>query len=332
MTLEKRGKEMLDITKNTASGTLWNLFNLFNRSSSKTGPYSILKGLSKSLEKEAARQLKQIESAVHSVNLTEALHMSVDNLNNIALMIRNALRNQESLTVEASLKLLDTGTENTKSILLTDPVPQSDQALEIMLRTLNFLFSAKQIIKREHLLITPPIEIRNSNDNSPSELKSTLGTGMTEMVISSMLLYQLHHSLFPAERMLVGAGRKNGQLIEIEGVFDVTGKSSNGYVKADANRLARALIAMGETERYFALWVHSHPGQGRNMTCPSSVDHAQEADWLKDYSSDLINAIVVEDRYIRFWGRAMEEGRVTVKISGPGIIKEPEPDLYRLEF
>lgn len=133
--------------------------------------------------------------------------------------------------------------------------------------------------------------------------------------------------------MLVGAGSKNEGIIEIEGIFDVTGRATSGYVKADANRLARALIAMGETGKYFALWVHSHPGRGKEMTHPSSTDLNQEAEWLKDYSPNLVNAIMVEDRYIRFWGKALDEKRINVEIAGGGINKDAGGEhLYRLEF
>ncbi len=153
------------------------------------------------------------------------------------------------------------------------------------------------------------------------------------MIINSTLLFQLHHSLFPAERMLVGAGQKIGKTIKIDGIFDVTGNASSGYVKADANRLARALIVMSETDKYFAFWIHSHPGNGKGATYPSKTDTDQEAEWLKDYSSNLVNAIIVEDRYVRFWGKALDEKRVNVKITGIGVRRASETEeIYQLEF
>ena len=80
------------------------------------------------------------------------------------------------------------------------------------------------------------------------------------------------------------------------------------------------------------MWIHSHPGGGPGMTHPSEIDVEQHADWLRDYSPDLVSAIMVRDRYIRFWGTAVECGRVAVELEGPGteLISASE-NVYRLE-
>ncbi|MGI8467005.1 MAG: hypothetical protein ACR2N3_00965 [Pyrinomonadaceae bacterium] len=237
---------------------------------------------------------------------TEACHLAIDHLTNTKSAVQQTLQPKDLLTEETALILLDEEIEKTRMILQTGFVSHSSPATEIGVRTLNLLFCAKQTIKQKFSVITPLTLMTNESGNSIEETNPKLSSAVSgtakipQMVISSTLLYQLHHSLFPAERMLVGAGKENGQLIEIDGIFDVTGKASSGYVKADTNRLGRALIVMSETEKYFALWIHSHPGSGRDTTYPSSIDLNQEAEWLKDYSPILVNTIVVEDRFIRF--------------------------------
>ena len=83
---------------------------------------------------------------------------------------------------------------------------------------------------------------------------------------------------------------------------------------------------------YFALWIHSHPSTGPEFTHPSSIDIRQHADWLRDYSPDLVSAILVKDRYIRFWGTAVETGKIAVEVEGPGVaIVSQAENIYRLE-
>jgi hypothetical protein len=335
--LKERGKNMLSITKNKdKEGIGW---SLFGRSNLRNKPNPILERLLKSFEKELKLRLRQIDSSAENLIVTGALHLTIDNLTNTKLATKHMLQCKDLLKQEVALTSLDEQIENTKAVLQTEVVSQSSRATEIGVRTLNLLFCAKQAIKQEFSKVTPLALTINQNGNSAGETNPKLlpflssVTETPRMIISSTLLYQLHHSLFPAERMLVGAGRKNGQNIEIDGIFDVTGKASSGYVKADASRLGRALIVMSETDTHFAFWIHSHPGRGQDMTHPSSTDLNQEAEWLKDYSPNLVNAIVVEDRFISFWGKALDEKRITVEITGTGISRESEREyLYRLEF
>lgn len=331
---------MLSITKNKdKEGSGW---SFFSRSNGKKTPSPILEKLSASFDAELKHRLKQITSVSESLCVTEAVHLATDNLSNVKLTVEKTLRMKDLLTEEVALILLDEQMEQTKAILQFEPIRRSTKATEICLQTLSLLFCAKQSVKQKFSVITPLVlpEISSHNgqvetDAEPKLLPSAVSesTGTPKMLISSTLLYQLHHSLFPAERMLVAAGRKTGQTIEIDGVFDVTGKASSGYVKADANRLGRALIAMSETEKYFVLWIHSHPGRGKGATHQSSTDLNQEAEWLKDYSPNLVNAIMVEDGFVRFWGRAVEEKRITVEVIGSGIIQDSANEsIYRLAF
>ncbi len=314
-------------------------WNLFRHTASTTSAVPILKQLSKKIGKELVLRIKDTNSFAGNLCLAEATHAAIDNLANTKLVVEEALGSEDLLTGESGLSLLETQIENTKAIMRLETVSRSSQATEIGVGTLNLLFCAKQAVKQKFSLITQTVSVKGRDDGSLFEtsgnvLPSFAGHAEAPRVlISSTLLYQLHHSLFPAERMLVGAGRRIGRDIEIDGIFDVTGSASGGHVKADPDRLGRALIVMSETERYFAVWIQSHPGKGKDMTYPSSTDLNQEAEWLKDFSPDLVNAIVVEDRFIRFWGKALDEVRVKVQIAGTGIRRVSENEhLYRLEF
>jgi hypothetical protein len=149
--------------------------------------------------------------------------------------------------------------------------------------------------------------------------------------VETDLLYQAYHTLFPAERMLVVSGRNSGSRVTLGAVFDVTGSCSLGHVNADPQAMARALIAMDLSNTYLAAWIHSHPGTGPVATLPSTIDQRQHQDWIKDYSSSLVSVIFVSDRWIRFWGTALETGQVKLEISDYGLIKEhTDEELYRL--
>jgi hypothetical protein len=80
-----------------------------------------------------------------------------------------------------------------------------------------------------------------------------------------------------------------------------------------------------------AAWVHSHPGTGAACTHPSHIDLRQQKDWIRDYTAELLSAIVVEDRWIRFWGPAVETGRIRLRLAGEGVTREDnDGHLYRL--
>lgn len=118
---------------------------------------------------------------------------------------------------------------------------------------------------------------------------------------------------------MVGAGYRHGNNVTVNALFDVTGVAGTGGVKADPDLLGRALIAMSQSGSHFALWIHSHPGSGPEATRPSGIDIRQHADWLKNYSDDLVSAIMVKDAYFRFWGTAVESGKISISIDGDGV-------------
>ncbi len=148
---------------------------------------------------------------------------------------------------------------------------------------------------------------------------------MPEIEIPSDLLYQVHHALMPAERMVVVSGRKAADgSVQLGVPFDVTGERHECHVRSDDRRMARALIAMSESGTHLAGWFHSHPGTGRGATHPSSTDLAQYRDWLTDYSPNLLGAIVVSDGTFRLFGSALR--KVVIRIEGRGVEKDEEAD------
>ena len=150
------------------------------------------------------------------------------------------------------------------------------------------------------------------------------------ILIHTELLYQGYGMLFPAERMMVAAGRTADETSTLTALFDVTGNAHSANVRADADRLARALIAMEATDSFLLGWIHSHPGNGAGATIPSSIDRRQQKDWIRDYSQNLLGIIMVEDGYFRLWGSAVEEGKVQVVLSGGGIQESEEENVWRL--
>lgn len=320
------------------------------RSDSTYTAGSTLEKLSNNLGQQLHLQLKELSNFTDAFSVITARHLVIDNLTNTKAAIDRKLRLKPLVNAEDAVSLLDEQIEQVVKILQAKVVANSSEATEIACRVLNLLFCAKQVVKQKFSVVTPiiPVEDPNRNDRNNTALPSMpetelltdgntsgndeLAPILSRLVIPATLLYQLHFSLFPAERMMVGAGRRNGQMTSIDAVFDVTGDASAGYVRANADRLGRAMMAMSETDTYFALWIHSHPGRGKEASHPSDIDRNQEIDWLQDYSADLVNAIMVQDRYIRFWGKALENGQIAVEIAGTGIKKVAENEnIYRLE-
>lgn len=300
----------------------------------------ILTSLCRTLRLEAKKSFRILTSRSANLYPVHELHMAIDNLTNIDIDLRQHCRSKDSIGAESSLLVLNKQFEQTAKLLTSGAISNSIDAGEIVTRTLNLLFTAKQRVKQEfgvstaldlnaspELLVNPK-PTQPDRDEIPALLPRPT---ISEMVLSSTMLFQLRQSLFPAERMIVGAARKTAGSIRIEALFDVTGEASPIGVKADADRLGQALIAMAETGTYFGLWVHSHPGTGAGATHPSGIDLNQHADWLKHYSADLVSAIMVKDRHVRFWGKAVEDGTITLRIEGARIQRISEAEnVYRL--
>lgn len=153
-----------------------------------------------------------------------------------------------------------------------------------------------------------------------------------QVILPTDMLYQCRQSLFPAERMMVVAGRRRNNRIILGAAFDVTGDASAGHVRANPQKLAQALIAMSSTSSHLAGWFHSHPGVGTESTLPSETDRRQHADWLKDYSPDLLSGIFVRDGTLRLWGTSLERGMIRPILAGSGVTRENgESHVYRID-
>jgi proteasome lid subunit RPN8/RPN11 len=178
---------------------------------------------------------------------------------------------------------------------------------------------------REHWaareLLLRLLELLNGAMREALDVQGEPAPARREVVVPSVLLYQAREEIFPPERLLVVAGQREKDGVWLEAAFDVTGASSTGHVRADPTRLARALIAMERTDRFLAAWMHSHPGNSPEATRPSPIDLRQQEDWLRDYSPYLLGATFAGD-WIRFWGRALTEEQVTLRIAGAGVAPE----------
>lgn len=300
----------------------------------------ILEELSDDFKKETKLCLNELAKFTDSLTVTQALHLAIDNLTNAKSLVRKTLLRKDWINSEGALTLLEEQLEQTNLLLQNPVVANSTQATEIALKTLNYLFIAKQKVKEQFSAITkielpeelPEIVNGNLLPEANQKLLPSPDLKIPQLIISSALLYQMHHSLFPAEKMLVGAGHRIGNDVVVDAVFEVTGEASTGHVWADNNRLSRALISMSETDSYLALWIHSHPGGGVSATYPSQTDLEQERDWLRDYSKDLVNAIMVKDKVVRFWGQALKNKQITVAIEGNGVKRVSQTEyIYQLE-
>lgn len=260
---------------------------------------------------------------------TEALQASIENLTDCYTSVRRLQNSPMPVTAQGAVEAIAAHIAATKQ-LIADRDLVGDKAKNVAFKTLNMLFAGEQDVKHRFSLSGNGIPASAPAPTMHTEASTAIKPNTPTMQLSSAMMFQLRQDLFPAERMIVGAGRRNGRVISIEALFDVTGQASAGAVKADPDRLAQALIAMSQTGTYFALWIHSHPGLGPDATMPSPVDVHQHADWLKNYSPDLVSAIMVADRFIRFWGTAVETGNIAVVISGDGVAKV-STRIYKVE-
>lgn len=158
----------------------------------------------------------------------------------------------------------------------------------------------------------------------------------TRVLLPSNPLYLYHYCLFPAERMVVVAGSltPSESALVLGAPYDVTleeeGRSSRTHVKADPEKLRKALQAMDYSGTRLAAWAHSHPGFSSNATYPSDIDTRQHAAWIADFDPNLLSLVMVESGFFRCFGNAIESGHIKLCIQGQGVIKEEEEHVYRL--
>lgn len=168
------------------------------------------------------------------------------------------------------------------------------------------------------------------SDNSPS----TSSSAPIQIVIPTDLIFAAWRQLFPAERMVILGGRRLGHRVVVSSVIDVTEPNpSPVHVRADRIRLANGLVDLDRAGAHFAVWMHSHPGQGAGSTHPSGIDRQQERQFRQHYADSLINIIVVRDGHLRVWGQAIDERIVTVRWRGKGVHQlEGEDDVFKLDM
>ena len=151
------------------------------------------------------------------------------------------------------------------------------------------------------------------------------------LLLPTDVLTSAWRQLFPAERMIFIAGRRDGPVVRATSLRDVTGETrSHAYVKASAALLHEALLDWEGTGARVVAWMHSHPGTGRGASHPSHIDHRQDADLRAAYGLDVVGLIVTHDGWLRIWGTAVTTGRVQVDMEGRGIVPSEEPHVYRL--
>jgi hypothetical protein len=214
-----------------------------------------------------------------------------------------------------------------------DPIQARKRLQQLSADVLTHLMAQPYHHHSSRQKLTELMNILNSADKALAEYAPCAAPNQPLAVEASTdLLYQAFMALFPAERMLIASGRRTGTKVSLTAMFDVTGASSLGHVSADPAALGRSLMAMENTGSYMAAWLHSHPGSGIASTFPSHIDFDQHQDWIKDYSSNLISVIFVQDGWMRLWGTAVEQKQVHIVFHGEGLIKMEDNDgyIYRL--
>jgi Prokaryotic homologs of the JAB domain len=154
----------------------------------------------------------------------------------------------------------------------------------------------------------------------------------TTILFPSDVLFQAYTALFPVERMGILSARSIVGRTIVGPMYDVTGVGHRAHVRAEPSKLGEALLQIDRCGAYMGAWIHSHPGSGALATSPSEIDRRQYADWVQDYGIDLVGIIVAADGFVRFWGDAVESGRVRVEIVGDGVNRlRGERHVYRMD-
>jgi proteasome lid subunit RPN8/RPN11 len=281
-----------------------------NRSGADKVINRTLRKLALALDAEHRRQIVVLEQPPEGPAQVEALMGSIVNLAHVRTAVQGLLVSGPTQGRQVLREQLHRMASTVTQQLVAEPWDHH-AARETMTRTLNLL---------------------NEADAALAVIKQGQpATTATQIMVPSDVFYQAHHTLFPAERMLVVAGRRQGETTTLGAVFEVTGASSGDHVRADPERLGRALIAMDRSGTYLAAWFHSHPGTGPRATSPSAIDLDQHQDWIRDYTPNLLSGVFVADRWIRFWGTALRQSQIRVLVAGRGVAEEDrDGHLYRL--
>ncbi len=135
--------------------------------------------------------------------------------------------------------------------------------------------------------------------------------------VPTSILYQMRRHLFPSERMVVGAIRRDTAGWVLESYYDVTGPANYGHVLADADHLTEAFLDMDATGTFFGFWGHSHPGGSVESTRPSGEDCESFEERLAAGDSARLVGAVFAGNYVRFFRPAA--GCDDVQLVGSGL-------------
>lgn len=143
------------------------------------------------------------------------------------------------------------------------------------------------------------------------------------LTVPSGLLYQARAMLLPAERMAVGAVRREVDGSRLEAIFDVTGVATQAHVDADPQRLLKTFIDIDNAGAVYAFWAHSQPGEGEMATMPSLEDRDTFQRRLRQGDSRWMIAAIFSTSHVRFL-RADPNLELVgagdqVRIVGPGL-------------
>jgi hypothetical protein len=150
----------------------------------------------------------------------------------------------------------------------------------------------------------------------------------TSMRIPTPQLYQLREMLLPAERMAVGAVRRQGAVYHVETMYDVTEPNPTAtHVNGDPDKLTAAFLQMEITKSFFGIWMHSQPGNAESATLPSQEDCATYSRRLASGDSQNLIGGIIAGNYLRFFGAT---GRIKIELVGEGVreLKRKGESIY----
>ncbi len=151
------------------------------------------------------------------------------------------------------------------------------------------------------------------------------------LVLHTDFIVAAWRQLFPAERMLIVGGRRQGARVQATSLRDVTGENhSRAYVKASPVRLHEALMDWESTGAHVVAWIHSHPGNGPIASHPSEIDRRQDLELSATYGNHVLGMIATQDGWLRLWGKAIERPDFRVELHGGGVVRTETPHVYRL--
>ncbi len=282
---------------------------VFRRKNTASQPRNLLRQLGRALDREFGRNTRALRNLLKLCEDETALLAAIKQIQQVREQIE-ALRGEPDCASSRIRECLSNMTEEVLGSLQAQPQDEHD-ARQALARCITLLIAASRAVGARS---RPQVEVIQR-----------------KVIISADLLLQAHFTVLPPERMLVGAGRTTGDESVLHSLFDVTGAHHSSHVRSDPERLARALITMERSRSFLLAWLHSHPGRGAAATFPSAIDFRQHDDWIRDYSENLLSVILTADGHIRFWGKALESGRIEPQVTGRGVARTEDPNVYRIE-